>query len=351
MDSPGHRANILKRSFREIGVGVVLGVPVLGRGAAPPTRWTSGCAASLAASDGRQSDPSAPSTTTSTASAACSPSSRRRTTSSTPRSAPSCSPARRTTSSRSTCRSPAATRTPTPPRCSSSGSATACSSATTSRRCGRSSRTTPGPTAQRRTRHGFFARVKVEDYGPGRIRPHERTHPGPKEDRLRLTRATHANLSPIFSPLRRPRRGGVGRARAAPARPSRGARSPTRTAPSTGCGASPTRRALDAVARRARARRAADRRRPPPLRDRARVPRGGRRRPRAHVPGRAPGPGPDRLPHPPPAHRASTTPTASRCAPRSSATSRSSPSTDELEPTGRRTGAAWATSTPTTAAR
>ena len=45
----------------------------------------------------------------------------------------------------------------------------------------------------------FFARVRVEDYGPGRIRPHERTHPGPKEDRLRLTRATRANLSPIFS--------------------------------------------------------------------------------------------------------------------------------------------------------
>jgi uncharacterized protein (DUF1015 family) len=56
-----------------------------------------------------------------------------------------------------------------------------------------------GPDGRRRTRHGFFARVKVEDYGPGRIRPHERTHPGPKEDRLRLTRATNANLSPIFS--------------------------------------------------------------------------------------------------------------------------------------------------------
>ncbi len=56
-----------------------------------------------------------------------------------------------------------------------------------------------GPDGQRRTRRGFFARVRVEDYGPGRIRPHERTHPGPKEDRLRLTRATNANLSPIFS--------------------------------------------------------------------------------------------------------------------------------------------------------
>jgi uncharacterized protein (DUF1015 family) len=56
-----------------------------------------------------------------------------------------------------------------------------------------------GPDGRTRTRHGVFARVRVEDYGPGRIRPHERTHPGPKEDRLRLTRATRANLSPIFS--------------------------------------------------------------------------------------------------------------------------------------------------------
>jgi uncharacterized protein (DUF1015 family) len=55
------------------------------------------------------------------------------------------------------------------------------------------------PDGGERTRTGFFARVRVEDYGAGRIRPHERTHPGPREDRLRLTRATRANLSPIFS--------------------------------------------------------------------------------------------------------------------------------------------------------
>ena len=55
------------------------------------------------------------------------------------------------------------------------------------------------PDGSEQTRRGFFARVRVEDYGAGRIRPHERTHPGPKEDRLRLTRATRANLSPIFS--------------------------------------------------------------------------------------------------------------------------------------------------------
>ncbi len=56
-----------------------------------------------------------------------------------------------------------------------------------------------GPDGRPRTRRGHFARVRVEPYGVGRIRPHERTHPGPKEDRLRLTKATQANLSPIFS--------------------------------------------------------------------------------------------------------------------------------------------------------
>jgi uncharacterized protein (DUF1015 family) len=56
-----------------------------------------------------------------------------------------------------------------------------------------------GPDGRSRTRRGLFARVRVEEYGPGRIRAHERTHPGPLEDRLRLTRATRANLSPIFS--------------------------------------------------------------------------------------------------------------------------------------------------------
>jgi uncharacterized protein (DUF1015 family) len=56
-----------------------------------------------------------------------------------------------------------------------------------------------GPDGRRRQRRGLLARVRVEEYGAGRIRPHERTHPGPREDRLRLTRATRVNLSPIFS--------------------------------------------------------------------------------------------------------------------------------------------------------
>jgi uncharacterized protein (DUF1015 family) len=55
------------------------------------------------------------------------------------------------------------------------------------------------PDGSRFTRHAILARVRIEDYGPGRVRPHERTQPGPKQDRLDLTRATRHNLSPIFS--------------------------------------------------------------------------------------------------------------------------------------------------------
>ena len=56
-----------------------------------------------------------------------------------------------------------------------------------------------GPDGARRTRRGILCRVRLSEYGPGLVRPHERTQPGPKEDRLRLTRATRHNLSPIFS--------------------------------------------------------------------------------------------------------------------------------------------------------
>lgn len=55
------------------------------------------------------------------------------------------------------------------------------------------------PDGSTQQRHGILARVRVEDYGAGRIRAHERTQPGPKQDRLDLTRATRHNLSPIFS--------------------------------------------------------------------------------------------------------------------------------------------------------
>jgi uncharacterized protein (DUF1015 family) len=55
------------------------------------------------------------------------------------------------------------------------------------------------PDGTQHSRHGILARVRVEDYETGTVRPHERTHPGPLEDRLLLTRATRLNLSPIFS--------------------------------------------------------------------------------------------------------------------------------------------------------
>ncbi len=48
------------------------------------------------------------------------------------------------------------------------------------------------------TRRGFFAAMRIERPGKGHVRPHERTFPKHKEDRLKLMRATHANVSPIF---------------------------------------------------------------------------------------------------------------------------------------------------------
>lgn len=50
----------------------------------------------------------------------------------------------------------------------------------------------------------FFARLRIEPFGTGSVFPHERTFGGPKEDRLCLTKATAANLSPIFGLYRDP---------------------------------------------------------------------------------------------------------------------------------------------------
>jgi len=47
-------------------------------------------------------------------------------------------------------------------------------------------------------RRGFLARVGLEEFGAGQIFPHEETMPGPKEDRLKLMRATRTNTEPIF---------------------------------------------------------------------------------------------------------------------------------------------------------
>jgi uncharacterized protein (DUF1015 family) len=55
-----------------------------------------------------------------------------------------------------------------------------------------------GPDGLARTRFGIVASLKVEPYETGTVLPHERTHAGPKEGRLRLLRATRVQLEPIF---------------------------------------------------------------------------------------------------------------------------------------------------------
>jgi uncharacterized protein (DUF1015 family) len=55
-----------------------------------------------------------------------------------------------------------------------------------------------GPDGVARTREGVVASLRVEPYENRVILPHERTHAGPKESRLRLLRAARAQLEPIF---------------------------------------------------------------------------------------------------------------------------------------------------------
>ncbi len=53
-------------------------------------------------------------------------------------------------------------------------------------------------------RDGILCRLGLEEFSSGVVRPHERTFPGPKADRLALLRATGAYLSPIFGLFSRP---------------------------------------------------------------------------------------------------------------------------------------------------
>jgi uncharacterized protein (DUF1015 family) len=49
-----------------------------------------------------------------------------------------------------------------------------------------------------RTQRGFFARLRLESFGPeAGVLPHERTLAAPREDRYRLLRATGVNTSPV----------------------------------------------------------------------------------------------------------------------------------------------------------
>jgi uncharacterized protein (DUF1015 family) len=57
----------------------------------------------------------------------------------------------------------------------------------------------------RMTRRGFLGLVRLVPFSERVVLPHERTLSGPKEDRLKLFRATRANLSPGFMLYRDPR--------------------------------------------------------------------------------------------------------------------------------------------------
>jgi uncharacterized protein (DUF1015 family) len=60
------------------------------------------------------------------------------------------------------------------------------------------SQTYTGPDGVKRTRNGLVATIRLEPYENRVVLPHERTHAGPKEGRLRLLRATRTELEPIF---------------------------------------------------------------------------------------------------------------------------------------------------------
>ena len=148
-----------------------------------------------------------------------------------------------------------------------------------------------GPDGVARKRFGLVASLKVEPYATGTVLPHERTHAGPKEERLRLLRATRVQLEPIFllydgpAPVERPER-----------------------EPDLEVEGAKLWRIDDPDARPLLRRQAApDRRRPPPLRDRGRFQRGGGnsgQRADARSARLDRGPRARDLPHPPPLRRA-----------------------------------------------
>ena len=113
-----------------------------------------------------------------------------------------------------------------------------------------------GPDGVARTREGLVAALRIEPYESRVVLPHERTHRGPKEGRLRLLREVRAQLEPLFF------------LHEGPPPASRPDASPTSRSRARASGAS-RRRDPGGLRRPA----APDRRRTPPLRDCARLPR------------------------------------------------------------------------------
>jgi uncharacterized protein (DUF1015 family) len=55
-----------------------------------------------------------------------------------------------------------------------------------------------GPDGVPRTREGIAGSIEATPYSEGKVLPHEKTHAGPKEERLAILRATRTQLEPIF---------------------------------------------------------------------------------------------------------------------------------------------------------
>jgi uncharacterized protein (DUF1015 family) len=55
------------------------------------------------------------------------------------------------------------------------------------------------PDGDRRSLDGIVALVKVDEYGKGKVLPHENTYEGPKQDQLNLLRACRASFTPIHA--------------------------------------------------------------------------------------------------------------------------------------------------------
>lgn len=58
---------------------------------------------------------------------------------------------------------------------------------------------------EEKERLGFFALIELQDFTSGEIRPHEKTHDAPKQDRLKLMLACQAQLSPILALYAQPK--------------------------------------------------------------------------------------------------------------------------------------------------
>jgi len=58
---------------------------------------------------------------------------------------------------------------------------------------------------EQKIREGFLALTELQDFSSGDIRPHEKTLDAPKEDRLKLMLACHAQLSPILALYSQPK--------------------------------------------------------------------------------------------------------------------------------------------------